>query len=44
MTCKDALLSSIRAQACYDSAVQAKPTCILWPDKDRLWECVYPSL
>lgn len=44
MTCKDALLSSLKAQARYNSAVQARPACILWPDKDRLWERVFPSL
>ncbi len=36
----DGILRTIRCAAAYNSDVQAAPACILWPDRERLWEPV----
>lgn len=40
----DHFLKTIRDAALFNSEVQAAPTCILWPDRDRQWEAVIPVL
>ncbi|MEI6388749.1 MAG: BREX-1 system phosphatase PglZ type B [Spirochaetota bacterium] len=37
MRFRDAVTTTVRSQARCNSAVQAAPACILWPDKDRQW-------
>jgi hypothetical protein len=37
------LLNAIRSAAVYNPDVQVAPACILWPDRDRQWEAIYPS-
>jgi hypothetical protein len=36
------LAEAVRSAAVYNPDVQVAPACILWPDKDRLWEPVMP--
>lgn len=40
----DRLIKAIHEAATYNSDVQAAPHCILWPDRDRQWEAVIPTL
>lgn len=40
MTLLDKLTQAIRSAAAYNPDVQAAPACILWPDRERLWEPV----
>jgi hypothetical protein len=40
MTLLDHLTQAIRRAAAYNPDVQAAPACILWPDRERLWEPV----
>jgi hypothetical protein len=40
----DVLLRTLRGAAAYNSEVQVRPACILWPDRDRQWEAVVPRL
>jgi hypothetical protein len=36
------LVEAVRSAAVYNPDVQVAPACILWPDKDHLWESVMP--
>lgn len=36
------LVEAVRSAAVYNPDVLVAPACILWPDKDRLWEPVMP--
>ncbi|WP_346796354.1 BREX-1 system phosphatase PglZ type B [Halomonas sp. Bachu 37] len=38
------LAATIRSAAAYNPDVQAAPACILWPDRERLWETAIPQL
>ena len=38
------LLKAIRSAARYNKDVEVAPDCILWPDHDRQWETVIPTL
>jgi hypothetical protein len=40
----DKLISSIRDSGKYNADVQSAPDCILWTDKERLWETAMPFL
>jgi hypothetical protein len=40
----DALMQAMRSAGQYNSSVQAKPACILWPDHERQWEKSIPRL
>lgn len=40
----DRLLKAVRDAAVFNSEVQVAPACILWPDRDRQWEAVIPTL
>ncbi|MGO8880750.1 MAG: BREX-1 system phosphatase PglZ type B [Desulfomonilaceae bacterium] len=40
----DSLIGALRASANYSSDVQVAPFCIIWPDKDRQFECVIPRI
>jgi len=40
----DHLLKTVRDAAVFNSEAQVAPACILWPDRDRQWETVMPSL
>jgi len=40
----DHLLKSVRSAAVFNPEVQVAPACILWPDKERLWEKTLPQL
>lgn len=40
---REAVTTAIRVQARCNSAVQALPACVLWPDKERQWADVIPS-
>jgi hypothetical protein len=43
-TVLDCFVQTIRAAASFNSEVQEKPHCILWPDKERQWESAIPKL
>lgn len=43
-TILDCFVQTIRAAASFNSEVQEKPHCILWPDKERQWESAIPKL
>jgi len=38
------LVDSIRASANYNAEAESRPQCILWTDKDKLWENIINSL
>jgi hypothetical protein len=38
------LCKALRDAAIFNPEVQAAPSCVLWPDKDRQWEAVIPRL
>ena len=38
------LINEVRSAAAFNSAVQAEPACILWPDPDRQWSGIIPVL
>ena len=40
----DHLLKAIRSAARYNKDVEVAPACILWPDHDRQWETIIPTL
>jgi len=40
----DHLLKTVRDAAVFNSEAQVAKACILWPDRDRQWETVMPSL
>lgn len=40
----DGLLRAIRSAAVYNPDMQAAPACILWPDRERLWEPVISQI
>lgn len=40
----DNLLQAVRGAAVFNPEVQVAPACILWPDRDRQWEAVMPTL
>jgi hypothetical protein len=40
----DSLIAALRGAANYSADVQVAPFCILWPDKDRQFECVIPRI
>ena len=44
MVIVEELANAIRSAAAYNSDVQAAPACILWPDRERLWEPVISQL
>jgi len=44
MRIRDSLLKSLREASVFNPEVQVAPACILWPDRDRQWEAVMPSL
>jgi hypothetical protein len=44
MTILDHLLKSIRGAAVYNKDIHVAPACILWPDRDRQWEAIIPTL
>ena len=44
MVIMEELANAIRSAAAYNSDVQAAPACILWPDRERLWEPVISQL
>lgn len=44
MTPLDQLKRAIRSAAAYNPDVQAAPACILWPDRERLWEPVIAQI
>lgn len=44
MVVKDHLLKSIRSAAVYNKDIHVAPACILWPDRDRQWEAIIPTL
>ena len=44
MTFLDALLSAVRSAAQFNGNYEAAPACILWPDKERLWESLAGTL
>lgn len=44
MTPLDQLKRTIRSAAAYNPDVQAAPACILWPDRERLWEPVIAQI
>ena len=40
----DALIQAVRSAGQYNSSVQARPACILWPDHEHQWEKTIPRL
>jgi hypothetical protein len=38
------LIASLRSASKYNPDVQVAPTCVLWPDQERQWEAVIPTL
>lgn len=44
MTVIEHLVTSIRNSSKYNPDVQASPSCIIWPDKERQWESVISKL
>lgn len=38
------LIKTLRDSAIFNPEVQVKPSCLLWPDKDRQWEAIIPRL
>ncbi len=43
-TTQQALVNAIRHSSVYNPNTQLAPACILWPDKERQWGSVIPSL
>ncbi len=44
MTILEILIQSIQKAGTYNKHVQAAPVCILWPDRERQWEAIIPTL
>lgn len=44
LTVQQALIDAIRRSSVFNPEVQVKPACILWPDRDRQWEAIIPTL
>ncbi len=44
MTIREHLKKSIRSAYTYNPDTEVPPVCILWPDRERLWEGVVPAL
>jgi len=40
----DTIALSIRTSAQYNPDVEVRPSCILWPDRERQWESIIPGL
>ncbi len=38
------MISSIRHSATHNKDIEVAPVCILWPDKERQWEAIIPTL
>ena len=38
------LIRSIRSASAYNPEIQVAPVCILWPDPERQWESIIPTL
>lgn len=38
------LIRAVRAAFVFNAQIQVPPACILWPDKERQWEAIIPSL
>lgn len=43
-TVQHALVNAIRRSSVFNPEVQVEPACILWPDRDRQWEAIIPTL
>ena len=44
MTLVEAVLQAAERAAQFNENYEAKPICVLWPDKDRLWEPLVETL
>lgn len=43
-TVEQALMEAVRNAADHNPDVQTAPACVLWPDQDRQWQAVIPTL
>lgn len=43
-TVETSLIEAIRRSSIFNPEVQVAPACILWPDRDRQWEAIIPTL